>query len=212
MASQIRVFQAGDAEALSDICIRTGAAGEDARAVEEAPELLPAIFLDPYLAFAPQFAFVLEDALGPCGYTVGVADTGAFEAWQAEHWWPSLRAGCVDPGADPAAWGRSDWLRNWVHRPPQAPASLSRWPAHGHIDLLPRAQGKGVAAPLMLQLMQTLAQAGAGGIHLGVAAQNARALRFYGKLGFAPVPGLDNAEACFVARDLAAQPDVEIGD
>lgn len=205
MARQIRAFHPGDAEALADICIRTGAAGEDARGVEDAPELLPAIFLSPYLAFAPDLAFVLVDDDGPCGYAVGVADSAAFEVWQAEHWWPALRAACADPGADPSGWGRSDWLRNWVHRPPQTPASLLRWPAHGHIDLLPRAQGKGAAAPLMQHLLAALSQAGAGGIHLGVAAQNTRALRFYEKLGFAPVPGLGDPETCFVARDLPGE-------
>ncbi|SLN36518.1 putative acetyltransferase [Pseudoruegeria aquimaris] len=212
MSGRIRPYLKADTEALREICIRTGAGGEDARGVEAEPGLLPEIFLDPYLRHSPAHAFVVEDDAGPCGYAVGVPDSRAFAAWQEAQWWPRLRAAHRDPGPDRGRWQSSDWLRRWVHCPPEAlPDALAGWPAHGHIDLLPRAQGAGLARPLMETLLDSLARAGAPGIHLGVAAGNARALRFYEKLGFVRVPDVGGPGAVFVARSLPTAGSADAG-
>ena len=74
------------------------------------------------------------------------------------------------------------------HRPPVPdPALLARYPAHLHIDLLAVAQGQGHGRALMARLLTALADAGATGVHLGVAAANQRAIGFYRRLGFIEV-------------------------
>ena len=204
-AITLRPARPDDIDAMREICIVTAHAGGDARGIEDAPDLLPVVFAEPYLVFAPDCAFVVEDDEGVCGYVIGVPDSAGFDAWAAAEWYPPLRGRVADPGADPAGWSRpSDWLRAWIHRPVPSPASLlADWPAHLHIDLLPRAQGRGVARAMMERLFAALAAAGAPGVHLGVQPANARALRFYEKLGFAPsgLPG--DPRTTYLVRSLA---------
>ncbi|MGK0618858.1 GNAT family N-acetyltransferase [Meiothermus cerbereus] len=64
----------------------------------------------------------------------------------------------------------------------------SRWadayPAHLHIDLLPRAQGRGLGRRLMEVFLARLRELGVPGVHLGVGQRNAGALAFYQRMGF----------------------------
>ena len=65
---------------------------------------------------------------------------------------------------------------------------MAGYPAHLHIDLLPRAQGQGHGRRLMTAMFDRLTAAGASGVHLGVRRTNTRAIAFYEKLGFTPTP------------------------
>ena len=210
MSITLRSFVPEDSEALFDICICTGDAGADARAKEDDPDLLPQVFVAPYLQFAPDLAFVAEDKAGVCGYALGVADTTAFNAWAAADHFADLSRSRPDPGPDTAVWNGSDWLRRWIHHPPgPLLPEMADWPAHGHIDLLPRAQGQGIAAPLMHRLMDALAARGAPGLHLGVDSRNTRARRFYEKLGFqdAPLPRATGSDLLVRTLDRDNDPD-----
>jgi ribosomal protein S18 acetylase RimI-like enzyme len=53
-----------------------------------------------------------------------------------------------------------------------------------HIDLLDRAQGRGVGRQMMERIMDTLRRRGSPGVHLGVSVRNDPALGFYRKIGF----------------------------
>ena len=61
---------------------------------------------------------------------------------------------------------------------------LDEYPAHLHIDLLDRVRGTGTGRRLMELQLRSLADAGAAGCHLNVAAGNANAIAFYGHLGW----------------------------
>ena len=143
--------------------------------------------------FYPGFAFVLQDDLRVCGYVFGAPDSLAFEHWMDQTWFPTLRNRLRNPGADPAHWHQSDWLRWRIHAPlVRPPVDLTLYPGHGHIDLLPRAQGKGLGAAMMARKLAALRDAGCQRLGLEVSPRNARALGFYRKLGFKALdpPGL----------------------
>ena len=57
------------------------------------------------------------------------------------------------------------------------------YPAHLHIDLLPRLQGKGHGRKLIDTWSECVRALGASGFHLGVGAANTRAVRFYRAYG-----------------------------
>jgi ribosomal protein S18 acetylase RimI-like enzyme len=61
---------------------------------------------------------------------------------------------------------------------------VDQYPSHLHIDLLERAQGRGIGKAMMLIVLETLREQGSKGVHLGMGAQNSRAFTFYTKLGF----------------------------
>ncbi len=187
MAPDIRIRSAriADHADLMMVCLKTGDSGEDATNKEDDPELLGLVYAVPYQVGAPDFAFVLEDEAGVCGYVLGAADTRAFHDFLVTEWFPSLGHDLRDPGPDESQWRGSDWLRRAVLHPDGLPPiDLSLYPAHGHIDLLPRAQGRGAGARAMRHLMRALSHAGAAGMHLGVSDRNTKALAFYAHLGF----------------------------
>ena len=182
---RIRLARAGDHAALKDVCLKTGDSGADGTHLQDDPELLGLVYAVPYQVYAPDFAFVLEDAEGVCGYVLGAPDTAAFTRWMDRIWYPPLRARLRNPGADPAAWQQSDWVRWKVFEPPEpSPVDPALYPAHAHIDLLPRAQGRGLGRALMERELAALTEAGCAGVFLGVSPRNDRALAFYRHIGF----------------------------
>ena len=199
----LRHATAADHPALCMVCLKTGAAGQDATDREDDPELMGLVYALPYQVLEPDFAFVIEGRDGVAGYLFGAPDTRAFNRRLAE-WYPRLQARTRDPGADPARWQGSDWVRRMIHHPQLeiAPA-LAPFPSHGHIDLLPEARGRGIGKRCMAFLEERLAAAGSTGIFLDVHPANRNALRFYESLGYKALSSSDLPRtSVFVAKRL----------
>ncbi|OLF06154.1 hypothetical protein BLA60_32990 [Actinophytocola xinjiangensis] len=183
MTPEIRRFLPDDEPALYDICLRTGDSGEDATALHEDPALLGHLYVGPYLSLAPDLAFVAEDEHGVAGYVLGVRDTRIFEHECDRDWWPDLRERYPLTTFPPS--GRDAGLVRLMHDPPRAADEVvAEYPAHLHIDLLPRLQGRGYGRRLMDTLFTALRAARVPGVHLGVGLANERATAFYHHLGF----------------------------
>ncbi|MEF2277536.1 GNAT family N-acetyltransferase [Deinococcus sp. YIM 134068] len=183
----IRPATPDDRAALYRICLETADSGADATNLYRDPLLVGHIYAGPYLTFAPEFTFVLEDGGGEvCGYVLGVADTAAFEERLEREWWPRLREQDRDSAHLPAQERTPDErLTHLIHHPRRAdPAVLAAFPSHLHIDLLPRGQGGGHGRRMMNRLFTALREAGSPGVHLGVGTRNVRAQGFYRHLGF----------------------------
>lgn len=185
----VRPCRPEDAAALYRICLLTGDSGEDASALYRDPELLGHLYVGPYAALEPEHAFVLEDARGVSGYVVGALDTVAFNARVRHAWLPPLQARYPDPAGEPDGWSPDDRLMHLLHDPDEAfplrtAPELDGYPSHLHIDLLPRAQGRGLGQRLMETLLAALRTGGSPGVHLGVGRDNHRATGFYRHLGF----------------------------
>jgi GNAT superfamily N-acetyltransferase len=183
---RIRSYQPADEDPLYDICLRTGASGEDATDLYRDPRLLGELYVGPYLRFAPTLAFVVDGDLGVSGYVLGALDTTSFDDACERSWWPELRRR-YPRGTFPAE-SPDARLVGLIHRPPNpTAAAVAEFPSHLHIDLLPRAQGRGLGRLLMEGLFDALRAAGSPGVHLGVGTANVRAIGFYERLGFAVV-------------------------
>jgi ribosomal protein S18 acetylase RimI-like enzyme len=186
MGATIRRYREGERQALYEICLLTGDSGVDATALYRDPDLLAEVYVGPYLRFAPEHAHVGVDDDGVAGYVLGVPDTVAFEAECERSWWPALRERYP---TDRFPEDSPDWrIVRLIHNPPTAsPDVVERYPAHLHIDLLPRLQGRGDGRRLLTTLLDGLAAAGATGVHLGVSLLNERAVGFYRRMGFGEV-------------------------
>ena len=184
----IRPFEPADTDACYEICLRTGFNGSDASHLHTDPRILGEVWVGPYLALMAEFAVVVEDAEGVGGYIVGAADTVAYDDLVDEVWFPPLRerypvgtfpAGTADGEAEKA-----------IHTPPRMPAEITGpYPAHLHIDLLPRLQGRGVGRQMIGELFSRVRSAGADAIHLGCSPDNTNAIAFYRHLGFEDLMG-----------------------
>ena len=178
--TEIRPYRPGDLDDLYRICLETGWSGADATGFYEDPKLVGHLYAAPYGVLFPECALVAEDAEGVAGYILGAADTAAFEARAEAGWWPKLRAEYADPQGSPAQWTADQRLAYAIHHPrPLRPALLARYPAHLHIDLLPRLQGQGMGRRMMDAWLALVKSMGAAGAHLECSSANTRALRFY---------------------------------
>lgn len=174
-----------DEEAVNRVCLETGDDGEDGRAVYDDPDILGIIYAAPYLHLAPDLAFVLEDEEGVCGYVLGALDSEAFYHRYESEWLPKWHERFPRPGGQPSSWSRTDHIVEMLYVPETwIPEESDRMPSHLHIDLLPRAQGRGNGTCVMLHLLRALCERGSHGVHLGVGLRNRRAIRFYRKMGF----------------------------
>jgi ribosomal protein S18 acetylase RimI-like enzyme len=185
----MRQYRPADENAVYEVCLRTGADGKDATALYADPRLLGHAYAGAYLRLQPEYAFVLDDgemAGGVAGYVLGALDTREFERRCEREWWPALRSRYPDPVGVPADQRTRDQrlMRMFHHPTPALAALLDGHPSHLHIDLLPRAQGKGFGRKLMELLLTELAAAGSPGVHLGVSVTNTGAIAFYQRLGF----------------------------
>lgn len=182
---RIRPIAPKDLSALYEIALLTGDAGGDATALHAQPRLIGEIYAAPYAVLAPELALVLDDDLGMAGYVVGVADTAAFEARLEREWWPKLRKLYPDPGGDPSTWNADQRRAYLIHHPWPAPADVvSHYPAHLHMNLHPRAQGRGEGARLLGAWLERARSLGIAKVHLGTNAANGRAAAFWARQGF----------------------------
>lgn len=188
----IRPYEPKDLDALYDICLKTGDTGEDATHLYSDPKLLGHLYAAPYATLEPDLTFVLEDERGVCGYILGALDSKAFDAWLEREWFPGLRERYPEPGGDPGTWTRDERLIKQFYKDDSGDnALLKDYPSHLHIDLLPRAQGRGNGRALMETFLGALKAKGSPGVHLGTSPQNLRAERFYKKMRFTELKRLE---------------------
>lgn len=186
VAPRIRTAEARDLDALYDVCLATGDAGNDGAHLFDDPRLLGEIYVGPYVMLPNAFAFTAVDDGHPSGYVLGTLDTRLFEAECETAWWPGLRNRHADPGSSLAT--LDDELIAEIYRPQLASdAVVEQFPAHFHIDLLPAIQGKGIGPLMMDQLFSVLRDGESPGVHMEVAKRNDRAIGFYEHLGFSIV-------------------------
>lgn len=190
---QIRPFAPGDEAALAQVCVRTGAAGADATGMFDPATLLPDLFLTPYLTRCPDFAWVVaKPGKPPAGYLVAAPDTDAFDEWFAHTWWPSVASRY--PRSSRPMSVQERLIESGYTRGPGRDPLAAEYPAHLHIDLLPKAQGHGLGRRLIDGLADALRASGVPGVHLGASKENAGAIAFYHRLGFTPLPSPDGSQ------------------
>ena len=195
---RIRPFRPGDESALADICLKTADAGADATGLLDDDDLWAQIFVLPYAARHPDFAFVVEtDDERVMGYIVGAPDSAAFEEWFASEWWPRFARRWPKPQGDPlpVSASRQDGIVRYAYaRHGGAQPFGDEYPAHLHIDLLPETQGQGLGRRLIETLENALRDAGVPGLHLVASAENTGAIAFYPRVGFEPLPSPEGTQ------------------
>ena len=183
----LRPYRESDLEALYEICLVTGDSGADASPLHNDRKVIGHLYSAPYGVLEPDHVFVAEDEHGVAGYVVGTHDTRNFEARLERDWWPALRAHYA--GIPQENLTQTDRMRVAAINDPGAnPADIvGAYPAHIHMNLLPRLRGKRVGSGLLQLWIEQAKAAGVSGIHLGANAKNAGGIAFWTKSGFAPV-------------------------
>jgi GNAT superfamily N-acetyltransferase len=188
--TRIRPFEPADLEACYAISLATGFEGGDASHLYSDPTVMGHLYVAPYALLEPALALVVEDAGGVAGFAVGTADTVAWQERLEHEWWPSLRGQYADPADVPPEERTADQRRAFmIHHPAKTPPAVSgQYPAHLHMNLLPRTQRRGVGSQL---LGVWLEKASAAALHVGVSRANIGGARFWAARGVEelPIPG-----------------------
>ncbi len=202
----IRLARPGDQAGAYYVCLKTGNFGKDGEPLYgEDPEALGRVFVGPYLEFEPELSHILEDAEGICGYALGAFDSRKFYERYEKEWRPRVCAQYPAPSGDPAAWTPVQAIHHVYHNPDYfMPEPYEEYPSHLHIDLLPRAQGRGYGRRMLERVMAKLRERGSPGAHLGVSAMNLPAIGFYEKLGFKELAraGTGNDRCIYMGKRL----------
>ena len=197
MSATIRPATAADRSGAYRVCLLTGNHGADGEPLYRAdPDALGRIFVGPYLAYEPGLCLMLEDDEGICGYALGAFDSRTFYARYENEWRPPLCAQFAAPRGDADQWTPLERVYHAYHHPDYfCPDPYEAYPSHAHIDLLPRAQGRGFGRRMMRQLLDMLHGRGSAGVHLGVSELNTRARGFYAHLGFHELARIGSGDA-----------------
>jgi GNAT superfamily N-acetyltransferase len=184
---RLRPFRPADLDAGYAISLATGFEGGDASHLYRDPKMMGHIYFAPYALLAPALAFVVEDGEGVAGFAVGAADTVDWEERLEREWWPSLRQQYADTAPVPPEARTPDQRRAFmIHHPAKTPAAATgSYLAHLHMNLLPRAQGRGLGSKLLSLWLEAL---GARGVHVGVNRANIGGARFWAARGFVQLP------------------------
>jgi GNAT superfamily N-acetyltransferase len=200
----VRPFRAADLDDLYDISLATGAAGGAASHLYADPRLMGHIYSAPYARLEPHLALVVEDQEGVAGFAVGTVDTTAWEERLERDWWPSLRAQYVMPSeVDAQSWTADQRRIFMIYRPTRTPRAIaSEFPAHVHLNLLPRLQGRGIGTALFDRWLVAASSSGAKAKHVAINRTNVGAIRFWGKMGFvdSPPDGLPEGRTVWMGR------------
>jgi len=182
----IRPARAADVAGAYHVCLKTGHHGEDAEHLYAGdPDALGRIYVGPYLAFERELGLILEDEAGVCGYALAAFDSRTFYARYENEWRPQLCRRFPAPPGDPNGWTATERVHHAYHHPDYfCPEPYDAYPSHLHIDLLPRARGRGYGRRLLEELMDGLRRRRSPGVHLGVSPLNTRAIGFYRRLEF----------------------------
>ncbi len=184
---ELRPYRPADLAALYDICLRTAESGDDATALYNDPKAIGHIYAGPYAALQPEQVIVVEDDAGLAGYIVGTFDTDAFAAKKERDWWPALRDQYAH--IDATNYTERDLARIAAMRVPEhsPPDIVAAYPAHIHMNLLPRLRGQRLGTALLTRWIEAARDAGVTGIHLGANAANTGGIAFWQRSGFAPL-------------------------
>lgn len=199
MSASIRRYLASDRDHVYDVCVRTGAAGQDARGRYSTDALLGDIYAGPYLHIAPEHAYVLDSGARVVGYVVGTPNTPEFVAAYLADWLPRMRDRYTPPPATPASDEERKLAEMFAIENMLRP-ELTPHPAHLHVNLLPDFQGAGYGRALITMFLASVAAAGARSSHLVVRTANTGALRFYDKLGWRRIEVADPGPSIFLVK------------
>jgi GNAT superfamily N-acetyltransferase len=183
---KLRQFRSGDLDALYAISLATGYEGGDASQLYKDAELMGHIYSAPYALLEPGLVLVAVDGDEIGGFAAGAVDTSRWEDVLEQKWWRALRCRYPDPDAASSSnWTADQRRASAIHHPERAPRDVvSVYPAHLHLNLLPRVQGQGVGSMLLRAWLELASKRGATAVHVGVNRANLRALRFWRQNSF----------------------------
>ncbi|MPZ88649.1 MAG: GNAT family N-acetyltransferase, partial [Nitriliruptorales bacterium] len=183
---EIRAFTESDRAELRELFDRAGE-GAPTASLWEHEESEAAIYLDPYMDLEPDSLFVAMVDGTLTGYLTGCLDGSTFPS-ESQRMEQAIRTCRLIFKRKPAAFfARSMVDMAWAairREPTPKDFNDAHRPAHLHINVEPQARGTGAADGLVKRWLDRLRENGSPGCHLQTVRENARAVRFFERMGF----------------------------
>jgi ribosomal protein S18 acetylase RimI-like enzyme len=179
---QIRQATPADSAAIASVAYATGFFGESAARYFPDERLFADLWVAPYLAAGARgcsFVAVREGEV--IGYVLGSSDTIGYRQRMVKFLRVILQR--LAAGRYRQWRGCLPYLLRLLLFPARF-ASLWRYPAHLHINLLARARGQGAGRKLLNHTVQCCREQQLPGIQLSTTTENRAALRLYESCGF----------------------------
>ncbi|MCL6285693.1 GNAT family N-acetyltransferase [Ruegeria sp. 2012CJ41-6] len=201
---EIRPARAQDLDAYYRISLLTGDRGADATALFAEPKLMGHIYSAPYLLFARDLCLSVVDEGAVVGFCIGAGETTVFRQTLERDWWPPLRAAHPMPDLSRRkSWTADERRIAAIYNPVFAPRTITdRYPAHVHMNLLPRYQGLGIGTRLLQAWFGIVRTRGADAVHLGANPENPSSIAFWRGQGFVHLPVEGDRRTYWMAQDL----------
>ena len=180
---------AGRSRGVAAICLRTAAGGGDATGVYSDDALMPEVYALPYVEYAPDLAFVVDDGGGGRLRARRRRHGGLHRVVPARVGARASARGIRSPDRRPAHPGlhRGAALADGGDPERMRIPELDEYPAHLHIDLLPEFQGRGSGGASSTRCARARrARRARRAPRHGCREHGARA--FYDRLGFHELP------------------------
>jgi ribosomal protein S18 acetylase RimI-like enzyme len=189
----IRPYQTSDENAIIEITYKTGYMGEDltGRRYCDDVRLWFMIFIFYYVHSEPEHFFVAVDteSNSVVGFICGTPDTLTQEVMFRKKMVPRIFMRLIGytiwryPRSFMTIWGMYRHHTESTFDAEIKPI-ITQYPAHLHINMLPKFQGQGMGTKLIKRFETHMKGLGTKGIHLGTTNKNFKAVPFYYKMGF----------------------------
>ncbi len=183
----IRSFEPRDRSAVRDICCDTADRGGPVESVFSDREIVAVALTSYYLDYEPASASVAESDGRIVGYLLGCLNTRRCRRLMAWRIVPRVAWRGILHGL---LWRRQSWrllragVMTWRRGGFGAQASMTRYPAHLHINLLSGYRGNRIGQQLVERFLGQVQANGVPGVHAVVRQDNPVACRFFERLGF----------------------------
>lgn len=177
----------GDREAVRHICNETGHLGDPIDPYFSDREVFADLHSFYYTDVASDSSFVIEDDGEVIGYLLGCLDSVRYRAWVKSDLEARIlkrafaRGVFLRPGTAPLVWR---FVVDWLREKPHFGDAGDEYPAHLHINLLPRGRKRGLGGLLIKNYFELLRANGLSGVFLETTAENTNAVGFFKSQGF----------------------------
>jgi ribosomal protein S18 acetylase RimI-like enzyme len=188
MGLKIRPYEPRDRAGLRQICCDTADAGQPVERFFPDREVFGDLLTNYYTEREPQSTFVADNDGEVTGYTTGCLDTKRFLSTMK---WRIVPVVLVKALLRGTLWHPQTvrLLRAniglWLKGDHRTGPALDDYPAHLHVNVRQGFRGQRLGQRLVEAFCERARDAGVGGVHAGVSAENAQARHFFEQLGFA---------------------------
>ncbi len=189
----IRTIRPEDKGQIITITWKTGLFGEDLTGRHIVPDkkLFSYLYSWYYVTYEPENCFVAEVDGEIAGYIIGTSDTRRQRMRFQSSMIPKIYKRVLYLQKFGLLYDQSalDWINGTLHEEVRSyqeplPDMVDQYPAHLHLNVLPRYQRLGIGQSLLERFIEKMREADADGIHLITTSINRKAVPFYKKNGF----------------------------